>query len=75
MSMRTPGLAASGDVSVGSTVYPPRDDDWKVQEASVLDDYAQLLERTKRIPDAENAYKQAQAIRAALAAQPSAARR
>jgi eukaryotic-like serine/threonine-protein kinase len=43
-------------------------DDWRVQQANVLDNYAQLLERTKRIADSERTYKQAQAIREKLAA-------
>ena len=40
----------------------------RVQQANLLDNYAQLLERTKRFDDAERTYKEAQAIRAQLVA-------
>lgn len=40
--------------------------DWKVQQANTLDNFAQMLERSKRLAEAEQTYLRARTVRKAL---------
>ncbi|MEZ5319852.1 MAG: serine/threonine-protein kinase, partial [Vicinamibacterales bacterium] len=54
------------DLTRGALGRQPGNADWTVQLANTLDNFAQLLERTKRPADAERTYVEARTLRQAL---------